>query len=202
VKETFVVDVPTIRQRFLILHGWQNRRPVGHWQHWLAGQLAARGHDVAYPQLPAPDEPSLKDWLAAIERELADAGPGCVVLAHSLSCVAWIHLADQGSVHLPVSRLLLVAPPSPGYLAGVRELREFQFGAAAPRASACSSRRAPRLAYADNDPYCTPPAGAIYDGFDLDEVPGAGHLDMVAGYGRWLSALRWCEDPDTRLTAS
>ena len=26
---------------FLIVHGWENRRPEGHWQRWLAGALAA-----------------------------------------------------------------------------------------------------------------------------------------------------------------
>ena len=40
----------------LILHGWQNRRPEGHWQRWLAEELEAGGVVVRYPQLPEPDE--------------------------------------------------------------------------------------------------------------------------------------------------
>ena len=43
---------PTPPAAYLILHGWQNHRPEGHWQRWLAGELEARGHVVRYPQLP------------------------------------------------------------------------------------------------------------------------------------------------------
>ena len=42
---------------FLLLHGWQNRRPADHWQHLLADELRGRGLAVRYPQLPSPDEP-------------------------------------------------------------------------------------------------------------------------------------------------
>lgn len=192
-----------VRRRFLILHGWQNLRPVGHWQRWLADQLAARGHEVHYPQLPDPDNPSLKAWMAAIESALArEPGTEQVVVAHSLACAAWIHLADRGSVRLPVDRILLVAPPGPKYLADTEELREFRFADGAHLAVAHSSSAVPRLACGDNDPYCSPPADIVYDkGFDVDLLRGVGHLDMVAGYGRWWSALRWCEDQNYRLLA-
>ena len=34
----------------LILHGWQNHRPAGHWQHVLADELLPRhGVDVRLP---------------------------------------------------------------------------------------------------------------------------------------------------------
>jgi len=36
----------------LLLHGWQNHRPAGHWQHQLADDLTADGVDVSYPALP------------------------------------------------------------------------------------------------------------------------------------------------------
>lgn len=38
---------PSTARSFLILHGWQNHRPEGHWQRGLADALAARGHHVA-----------------------------------------------------------------------------------------------------------------------------------------------------------
>ena len=192
-----------VRRRFLILHGWQNERPVGHWERWLAERLAERGHEVAYPQLPNPHRPALKEWLEVIEASL-DSAPGTeqVVIAHSLGCAAWIHLAEIGGVRLPVDRLVLVAPPSPECLAGTPELREFQFTAGAHRVVRATSIGTPRLVCSENDPYCDPPASVLYgDEFDVDLIPGAGHLDMVAGYGRWRSALRWCEDDTQRFSA-
>jgi hypothetical protein len=60
-----MIETP-IERGFLLLHGWQNHRPAGHWQHWLAGQLTALGYEVAYPQLPDPDHPDLERWLAEL----------------------------------------------------------------------------------------------------------------------------------------
>ncbi|MGH1550815.1 hypothetical protein ACRAWB_17190 [Leifsonia poae] len=37
---------------FLILHGWDNFRPPGHWQRELATALEQRDERVVYPQLP------------------------------------------------------------------------------------------------------------------------------------------------------
>jgi predicted alpha/beta hydrolase family esterase len=196
------VESQTEEVRFLILHGFQNERPVGHWEWWLNRQLTERGCHVSYPQLPEPHRPALKDWLVRIDSELANRPQDTVVIAHSLACAAWIHLSDQGSVHFPVRRVLLVAPPSSKYLAESDDLREFQFAESAPQAVVASSMLPPRLAYSENDPHCSPPADAMFDkGVELDYIPGMGHLDMVAGYGRWLSVLRWCEDPDDRITA-
>jgi predicted alpha/beta hydrolase family esterase len=189
---------------FLILHGWQNRRPEEHWQYKLASALTGRGYRVRYPQLPDPDEPVLKDWLAAIEQELHEAGSAnVVVIAHSLACAAWLHLAQSGSVHLPVARLLFVAPPSPEFLAAEPAIAEFVPPQAGLGAIGATSATKPRLACAQGDPTCSPSADQVYPGvFDVDLIPHGGHLDMPAGYGEWPSILDWCEHPDRRLTAN
>ena len=188
---------------FLILHGWQNRRPDDHWQYKLAETLTARGHHVRYPQLPNPDEPVLNDWLAAIEQELREAaGAPLVVIAHSLACAAWMHLAENGSVHLPVARLLLVAPPSPDFLAAEPVLAEFVPPAGGLAAVGATVATKPRLACAHGDPTCSPSADQVYPGvFDVDLIPGGGHLDRTAGYGEWPSIAQWCDQPDRRLAA-
>ncbi|GIM97368.1 RBBP9/YdeN family alpha/beta hydrolase [Paractinoplanes toevensis] len=190
-----------VSRRFVILHGWQNERPIGHWQWWLAERLTERGHEVVYPQLPNPGRPALKEWLEVIEASLdRDHADELVVIAHSLSCAAWIQLAGIGSVRLPVDRLALVAPPSPKFLAETPELREFSFADGAHEAVPATSIAATRLVCAVDDPYCDPPASVLYgDKFDVDVIPGGSHLDMVAGYGRWQSALRWCEDGSRRF---
>ena len=66
VDDRGMTETPTANdgRAFLILHGWQNHRPAAHWQHWLADRLTDLGHEVAYPQLPEPDDPDLERWLA------------------------------------------------------------------------------------------------------------------------------------------
>jgi predicted alpha/beta hydrolase family esterase len=191
------------RRRFLILHGWQNERPIGHWQRWLAERLAGHGHEVVYPQLPNPGHPVLKEWLEVIEASLERA-PDVeqIVIAHSLSCAAWINFAGIGGVTLPVDRLAFIAPPGAGFLASTPELQEFQFAEGAHEAVRATSIAPARLVCSSNDPYCDPAATVLYgDTFDIDVIPDAGHLDMVAGYGRWQSALRWCGDGGQRFMA-
>ena len=106
-------------RRFLVLHGWQNRRPAGHWQWQLTEALRSAGEQVLYPQLPSPTS------------RRCPRGARCC------------------------------APSWPSWVPG-------------------------SVAYADL-------------GLDVDVVPGAAHLDLDAGYGRWPSVEAWCRDPRTRL---
>jgi predicted alpha/beta hydrolase family esterase len=168
----------------------------------LADRLVASGYTVDYPQLPEPDRPSLKDWLGVVEEHLRQtATEELTVICHSLGCMAWMHLSDQGSPYLPVRRLLFVAPPGRAFLARTPELSRFLPPSSGHTAVAKSVTTPPRLACADDDPYCLPErADQVYRGvFDVDLVPDAGHFDIPAGYGAWPKVLEWCENPDTRL---
>ncbi|WP_339129463.1 alpha/beta hydrolase [Streptomyces sp. f51] len=185
---------------FLILHGWQNHRPPGHWQHWLAGRLAELGQHVVYPQLPDPDDPDPEVWLAELARHLdALRGPERVVLAHSLSAVLWLHAVARG---LPgaaaVDRVLLVAPPSASVLADLPEITGFTLEEGDFTVPAST-----RLVAGDDDPYCPEGAGAVYGdplGVRTQVLAGAGHLGMDAGYGPWPSVLEWCLDGAAPIT--
>jgi uncharacterized protein len=191
---------------FLLLHGWQNRRPPGHWHHWLAGELAAAGQHVVYPQFPAPDEPILTDWLAALRTHLASMPDSeRTVVCHSLGCLLWLHAAAAGQVTPPVDRVLLVAPPGPDVTAGIPEIAGFLLPAVTAEQLSAAARHT-RLLCSDNDPYC--PAGAAADygtplGIPTTVLSGAAHLDMAAGYGSWPSIRDWCLSgtPDAPLTA-
>ena len=193
---------------FLLLHGWQNRRPAAHWQSWLAGQLRERGHVADHPQLPDPDAPSLPGWLEALDAGLARLAEGegeRVVLAHSLGCLLWLHAAGRpGGVGAPVDRVLLVSPPDLAVLTGIPEVAGF----AAPSVDAgqvAAAAASTRVVAGDDDPYSHTGAhdGVLrplgLDDLAVDVVPGGGHLDLGAGYGDWPSVLAWCEDPTTRL---
>ncbi|MFJ2826987.1 RBBP9/YdeN family alpha/beta hydrolase [Streptomyces sp. NPDC087263] len=181
-------------RNFLILHGWQNHRPPGHWQHWLADQLTDLGHLVVYPQLPDPDDPDLEVWLEELSRHLEGLPRGAerVVIAHSLSVLLWLHAVARGAKGLDVDRVLFVGPPSASTLLGIPEVAAF-----APPAFPLTLPGPTRLVAGDDDPYCTEGALAAYGdplGIPTELIPGAGHLDLDAGYGSWPAVLDWCVD--------
>ncbi|MBB3675915.1 RBBP9/YdeN family alpha/beta hydrolase [Modestobacter versicolor] len=189
-------------RRFLVLHGWQNHRPAGHWQWLLTEALRAQGEHVLYPQFPSADDPSQAEWTALLRAELAQLGSGeRVVVAHSLGVWLWLAVAGTLTADERVDRVLLVAPPSAEVLAGYPEVAEF---ARVPLDPAALARGAAstRLVASDDDPYCPGGAASVFAGLglDVDVLPGAAHLDLDAGYGRWPAVEAWCRDPSTRLT--
>lgn len=174
---------------FLILHGFENHRPEGHWQHWLHGELVRRGFATRYPQLPDPDAPTLSEWRRALRAELArSAGRRLTVVAHSLSCLLWLHAVAADGVS--AERVLLVAPPTEAVVTTIEAIREFAW---VPARSADPS---PSLLVAsDADPYL--PRGVEVEwarplGVPFAIVPGAGHLTPADGYGAWPAVLEWC----------
>ncbi|WP_448005503.1 RBBP9/YdeN family alpha/beta hydrolase [Agromyces bauzanensis] len=178
----------------LILHGWQNRRPEGHWQRWLADELEARGSRVRYPQLPEPDAPVLDDWLEALDSELAGIEPaGLTVVAHSLGCMLWMahaaRRAEAGAAGAVARRVVLAAPAAPDVLRDIPEIAAFApalEGDTARRALTATAIERPVIVASDVDPYCPEGADRRYAiplGLDFVQVRGGGHLSMDDGYG-------------------
>jgi predicted alpha/beta hydrolase family esterase len=190
---------------FLILHGWENRRPEGHWQRWLAGELEARGARVQYPQFPEPDEPVLDDWLALLRDQLGglDRGRERVLVCHSLAVLLWWQAAPSLG-DLQPDRILLVAPPSADVLRQYPAVAAFVPAGIETTALDEDLGSRVRLVAADDDPYFPGGAAPFYAqryGLDVDVIPGGGHLDLPAGYGSWPSALDWCADPAVRISS-
>jgi hypothetical protein len=162
-------------RRFLVLYGWQNRRPVGYWQFWLTERLRDRGEQVLYPQLPRPDEPELAEWRELLAVELAQLGDGeRVVIGHALSCLLWAHAAASLGDAARVDRLLWVAPP--------RDLDSEAVAATAPvRRLVCG------------DHACPEGAERLYVplGFPATVLAGADHLEPDAGFGPRPAVERW-----------
>lgn len=93
--------------KVLILPGLGNSGP-GHWQ-TLWEQA-----DPSFKRVAQRDweHPQLDEWAANLEAAVAEAGPGVVLVAHSLGCLLVAHWAQRsaGRVH----GALLVAVPNPG----------------------------------------------------------------------------------------
>jgi predicted alpha/beta hydrolase family esterase len=180
--------------RALILHGWHGSGPA-HWQTWLAGRLSDAGAHVQYPTLPECDVPCPDRWGATLHREvraLAKAEGERVVICHSLGCVLWLREAANIRPQHRVDRVVLVAPPCPG--AKVPELAGF-YPTGADTAAIDAAAGHTRLVCSDDDAYCPGRGAALHWGRPLelavDLLPGAGHLNVKAGYGPWPEMEAW-----------
>lgn len=194
----------------IILHGWQNRRPEGHWQRWLAGELRGLGHEVRYPQLPDPDAPDLAVWLAALDRELRGTDPEqLTIVAHSLGCLLWVAHANAraaaGERGHVARRVVLAAPPSDAVVSSIPEIASFAVmspaasGAGEGRtadaaaavgpglraALAAASLEPPVVVAGDDDEYSPVEAEGLAARFGLERlvVDGGGHLTIDDGFG-------------------
>ena len=177
---------------FLILHGYEGSGPE-HWQSWLADRLRRAGETVAYPDLPSPFAPTLPAWRAALEEALRALPGAPTVLAHSLSCILWLHHCAQAVLEGGcAARVLLVAPPS---AAGApRQIQPF-FPVPLDAARVAAAAQETRLVCASDDPYCPQGAAALYGaplGLEADVLDGAGHVNAAAGYGPWPQVEAWC----------
>ena len=194
-------------KRVLIIHGWGNERPVGHWHRLLATQLRKQGHVVAYPQLPDTELPSLDKWLAVLKVELDmlhEAGDGeLIVFAHSLGCLTWLHIAQSQILQEQASRVLLVAAADPD-LCG--EVPSFQLDLTSPvvKNAAHKASQSTLFVGSDSDPW--QPNGleqTFATPLDLPFVviDGAGHFAIEEGWTPWTGVINWVDDANADLAA-
>lgn len=194
-------------KRVLIIHGWGNHRPVGHWHRHLATALRQQGHVVAYPQLPNTDLPNLDEWLDVLKTELEMLSEindnELVVVAHSLGCLTWINIAMRGLAPKDVSRVLLAAPADPD-LCGevptfVMDLTDTKIKSAVQAAS-----KVTLLISGDQDDW-TPRGLQETFGKPLDLpcviISGAGHMtvEQSPSWGHWQGVIDWVNDPAASL---
>lgn len=176
--------------RFVILHGWENRRPADHWEHWLFDELTARGLEVDYPQLPDPDTPDLDTWLDLLDGLVTRGSREVTLVAHSLATSLWLtRLARGGSTGL-VTRLALVAVPSPSVLASTVVAPFVQFP---PRLAPLPGIEL-LVIEGEGDEYAPGGLRAAFDvepAVPVEVVPGGGHLVPASGFGPWPRIRDW-----------
>ena len=152
-----------------------------HWQsHWeqLAPSVFRRVNQRDW-EMPRAD-----DWVAALDAEVAAAGPEVLLAAHSLGCALVCHWARR--TRTPARGALLVAPSdveAPSYPAGPTGFEPM------PR----DRLRIPSIVVtSDDDPYVSPPRARAFAaawGSRLVEVSGHGHLNSASRMGVWPSGL-------------
>jgi predicted alpha/beta hydrolase family esterase len=193
-------------KRVLIIHGWGNERPDGHWHRLLATALRKEGHVVAYPQLPDTELPSLAKWLAVLKVELEmlkEAGDGeLLVFAHSLGCLTWLHICQGEILKEQASRVMLVAPADPELLGEVPDF-QLDLSAAEVKAAAHKAAGSTLLLGSDSDPWLPKGIEQTYaTPLDLPFVliQGAGHFAVEEGWTPWQGVINWVNDANTDLS--
>lgn len=187
---------PATSRSFLILHG-VNGSGLGHWQTLLSQHLRQRGETVFYPELSGKEEPDREVWLKELREHLASIPDpqDLTVVCHSLSCILWMHHAQDRS-HGPVERVVLVAPPGPSIVDEFRPtFSPVPLDAEAFRASA----RQRLLICTNGDPRCPEKAALVYGhdlGIETVLLPDeAAHINSASGYGEWPGMAALCLSP-------
>jgi predicted alpha/beta hydrolase family esterase len=176
----------------VVVYGYEGSG-AEHWQRWAASALTARGERVAFPELSSPAAPRKDVWVAELAVVLDDArrrNDPVTFLCHSLGCWAVDHLLTAHGT-AGIHGALLVAPPSPFLV-----FEPVDSFLPPPRRADVWAPIAARtlLVGSDNDDYAGPDELAEVArtlGVPCRIIPGAGHINVAAGYGPWPFVLEW-----------
>lgn len=160
----------------VIVPGWRGSGP-GHWQTLWADHLSPV-HRVVQDDWVSPVR---SVWVQALSRQIQDIGGPVVVVAHSLGCIATVHLPPEASARIVGA--LLVAPADPERRAVLSDF--------APVPSQPLPYRSVLVA-SGNDPYCPVRLAGAYArawGSEFVRVPQAGHINVESGHGHWPLGL-------------
>jgi len=72
-------------KRVIIVHGWDGNPEEG-WFPWLKKELEAKGFQVAIPQLPDAENPSIQKWVPALATAVGTADKDTYFVGHSMGC--------------------------------------------------------------------------------------------------------------------
>jgi predicted alpha/beta hydrolase family esterase len=160
----------------LIIPGWRDSGP-GHWQSLWAEQLPG----AVRVQQDDWITPSRQAWVAAITGTiLAQASP-VVIAAHSLGCMATVHLPPEAAQC--IQGALLVAPADPERRGVLADFAPVPYQALPYRSIIVAS---------NNDPYCPVRTAGAYArawGSEFVRLQNAGHINIESGFGAWPLGL-------------
>lgn len=187
-------------KKILLLHGWTNRRPEGHWLRETAAAMRSSGNQVWYPQFPEPDRPNAADWQELLRQEanmMDEVLDGeKIAIAHSLGTINWLYGATTNLFRKPFDRVLLVAIPDPVLTASAEGIEGEPFDFQQPGISDQLSKwSSSSIAVASDLDRWQPRGIDFYSelGLSTEIIPGAGHFSLDDGWGRWRGLENWIE---------
>lgn len=96
-------------KRAVIVHGWSDS-PEGSWFPWLKHELEAAGYSVTVPAMPDPDEPKIKEWIAALREAVGEPDAALTLVGHSVGCQTILRYLTTLPNGVRAGRVVLVAP--------------------------------------------------------------------------------------------
>ena len=98
-----------MRKRAFIIHGYLGY-PGEAWQPWLKTELQKRGYEVALPEMPHSDRPTIPEWVAFIANLVGRPDGKTVMIGHSLGAQAVLrYLEILGKKGRSVGKTVLIA---------------------------------------------------------------------------------------------
>lgn len=162
--------------RLIIVPGWRDSGP-GHWQSlWaqrLPGAVRVQQDDWITPNRQA--------WVDSIARTILVQDGPVIVAAHSLGCIATVHLPPEAVAR--IQGALLVAPADPERSAVFSDFAPVPFQKLPYRHV---------LVVSSTDPYCPVRLAGAYArawGSEFVRLPDVGHINTESGHGEWPLGL-------------
>ncbi|GAB3360605.1 MULTISPECIES: RBBP9/YdeN family alpha/beta hydrolase [Giesbergeria] len=162
----------TSRISTIIVPGWRDSGP-GHWQTLWAQRLDGASRVVQDDWIT----PARTAWVGQLEKTVLAAPHPVVLVAHSLGCIASIHMGPEASAR--VQGALLVAPADPERRAILSDFAPVPYAPLPYRSIVVAS---------SNDPYCPIRLAGAYArawGSEFVRLQNAGHINVESGYGEW-----------------
>ncbi|PIT87381.1 MAG: hypothetical protein COU31_03215 [Candidatus Magasanikbacteria bacterium CG10_big_fil_rev_8_21_14_0_10_40_10] len=166
-----------------IIHG-VGGHPQENWNNWLTQKLQALGHNVIVPQFPTPENQTLDNWLAVLDKYKKYLTPDMVFIGHSLGVAFTLSVLEK----YPAKAAFLVAgfdcPPKNQFDESMKTFTEKKFDWNKIKSN-CQNFM---VFHSDNDPYVKLETGQkLADdlGVKLTLVKNAGHFNSAAGYDKF-----------------
>jgi predicted alpha/beta hydrolase family esterase len=160
----------------VIIPGWYDSGP-GHWQSLWAKQLPG----AVRVQQDDWVRPSRRAWVDSIAQTVLAQPLPVVIAAHSLGCIATVHLPPEASAC--IKGALLVAPADPQRRGVLEDFAPVPY------------QRLPYssiIVASNNDPFCPVRTSGAYArawGSEFVRLQNAGHINVEAGFGPWPLGL-------------
>lgn len=156
----------------IIIPGWRDSGP-GHWQSLWAEQLPG----VVRVRQDDWITPSRGAWVASITRTILEQPGPVVIAAHSLGCIATMHLPPEAVER--IHGALLVAPADPERRAVLADFAPVPYQSLPYHSILVAS---------SNDPYCPVRLSSAYArawGSEFVRLQNVGHINTESGHGDW-----------------